>query len=367
MPRQTQAEARRQAREAAAAAKEKPVSGKGFDPTKIKDVPSEKPEAAKGSKKEQRSYYNATKDEPMIKRVEQLAPYKMLVSRGIENIDAIIARYREKGSLNDRQRLSVLAYGGYATFSSARNADIIFAIAFKRYNDAQGNVKEASVTDLRQMVYDRKLNTYVAHGGKRFRTEIAALCKELKLSDKQIEEFLSKGYIEGTAQKCITSKRGKELFDAGKISAAQLSSPEYSLGIGISSWPDGAPLKFFVDAAKENMKRMMGVKDDEGKDMGFVFKDYGHTYTLTEQDLDNLAFGMTVSVTSDKGKTEVLRYNPFAEKITPAAFIGKALRVANKLEHGEAVAEEEAKGEERSADKGEQVSAEEAAGLGIGE
>ena len=363
MPRQTTAESRRQMREANAAAK-KQSGVPGFDPSKVKDVPEK--EQPKGKPRGQYNFYNANRDEPMIKRVEQLKPYKIFSDRGIENIDAIIERYREKGSINDRNRLSALAFGGYAIFSSSRNADILFAIAFRRSNDAAGNVKEAEITDIRQMMYDRKFNSYVAHGGKRFRSEITALCKELKLSDKQIEEFLSKGYIEGTVSKCVLSKRGKALIEKGAITIEQAAAPEYSLGIGVSSWPDGAPLKFFVDSAKENMAKLMGAKDSDGNDLGFVYKDMGQTYILTAQDIDNLAFGMTVSVTSDKGHTESLRYNPFAGKVTPAAFIGKALRVAEKYEMGEKVDVEAAKGEEKAEEQNQEMSAEEAAGLGIG-
>ena len=361
MPRQTAAERAKALREKAAAEKTAAVSQpKGFDSSKLSEVAvSEKKAPAVRKGREQKNYYEAKRDEPMIARVEQLRPYKMLESKGVESVDVIIARYREKGSIHDRNRLNVLAYGGYGVFSSARFADRVVAIAFNRYNDKDGNVAKAEVKDVRNMFWDSESKSYRLAGGKNYKSVIAEACDALKMNAAQIDEFLSKGYIEGTVSKCVSTKKAQELFDRGKLSLEDLSKPENTLGVCVSSWPDGYPLVFYVDAAKRDMERMMGVKDKDGNPMGFAFKDFEHTYTITPEQLDSLAFGGTVTVTSDKGRTESLRFNPYAGKVTPVAMIGVSLRKASGLDKGEAAARD------IDAEAAEEVSQAEAADMGL--
>lgn len=362
----------------AARQKAQQEQAKGFDASKIKDVESREQAAAAAAKaapkptrttsargNSAKEFTPSERDEAMIARVEQLRPYTQLKAVGIENPDRVIERFRESGSAFLRSGLSALAYGGFGVLPSERNVDILVGIQFTRYNDKNGNVAKAEVAESRMLQYDTNGGGYKVFGGAKFKEHIAKACHDLRMTDEQIQEFLSKGYVCGTVGKCIISNNGKKKLDAGEITLDQANLPEYTLGTIVSCWPDGYPLKGYVDGTKNDLVRLMKAKDAEGNNMGFVYKDGKEVFTLTEKDINNLAFGQDVQVTSQNGKTEIIRYNIFEGKVTPTSYIGKSLRAAlgeQKIE-GKSEAESETREQAAVLDK----QAEAGAGIEIGQ
>lgn len=350
MPRVSNAN-RMAARTAAANAQ---TPNKGFDQSKLKDVvpvgqAGKAADAAAPAKKPagSRSMYNADRDEKVIATVEKNGPYPFLKSLELDDVSEIISRYRKTGNKWLRSALYCLATGGWGIFPSKLHSEQVVAILYNPF--------KKEMLDSYRMTYNFSKKAFDV-----VLSDVVLACKKLEMTDEQIQEYLKNGYLIRPISKDAPSKQGQMLFELGEalrlgdtakaqtiikenklpadakgITKEELDNyPEYRVGRIVSSIPNGMPIIDYISNVKRTLVRFLSVKDAEGNNMGYVFKDHytKKTYTLTEMDLNNMAYGMNVSATSDKGDTLVLRYNPFENKVTPASWLGNSLKAAQGLE-----------------------------------
>lgn len=156
----------RQSKEEREEARRKNDKGKGFvaAPTPTAPIVAAQPKentaatdakpAHRSRRESQENYYqqDSQRNEELIKRIEAMAPYKEFTTYGLEPIENIIARFREKGSLYDLQTLSRIAYGGHCIMRSAdRSRSFVVDIAFSQKYGLRVEAREAFYDHERKM------------------------------------------------------------------------------------------------------------------------------------------------------------------------------------------------------------------------
>lgn len=358
------------------AGKNKPEAAaapKGFNKGAATVIP-EKEEESTGKKKERefnnKNYFEGHEAEyqkmfDVIKSLPELQTELERKTFGRAEIDlsALIDNFRKTGSIYDRDRLRAVMYGGYAKFPARIRQDYVLvkfigAHIAKRMADRGKSVK-AHVLDTDYIMYNKDKG-YVC----RPQMEIEAALKELKVPHKKWQEYFDKGYVNGLVGDLTVRPEVKDKYEKGLISQEEYLSMKNAIGASVAASLNGRPLKFYVNSVFNDIKLLCGVRDQDGKTVGYSFRNGRTVYEFGDKELEMLAQGLDVTLTADGGKSVTVHYSPLDGGVVPSATIGKSLKEAKYVaqELSRAAEQEEQKAEDQKEELSEQESAE----LGLG-
>ena len=167
--------------------------------------------------------------------------------------------------------------------------------------------------------------------------------------EQYFEEYLQKGFIEGSFFSGGINRYGKQLIERGIISPGEARDmPSCDSGVFIRSALDGMPLQVNVGDAyravfekfvKEDGTKMCyeGTTDSYANTLRAYTKDGKdfQTFRFSDDEIKSMAYGNLVTAVSDKGVSKTFLYDAYYDQIMSVDDSGKCLRAAYAAEQAE--------------------------------